>query len=344
MSSTVEQTPESDSFFNSKVVIYAGIAWGVLSLGFFLLSVIAPATEDTFWYLIGTYVAEFVPFMAAVVLCYRNWRSPKIMSGRTVWLGIGLGILSYFIADLIFGFWEIYWGLDPEISPADFFYMAFYICLGWGMILAVVSKRLNLEIWQWVTLSIIAVAGTTLAIWIALAEPAESVVLPTEGGQEAREQITETTAQTEPLQGESTSAPAVQPPESDSESEITAPQWVLALQDYLLQFSTPVNFFYIICDVALLIIAVTLLLAFWGGTFSLSWRMIAAAALAKYLADMWFKYAATLPNYESGGFLEVFFVFSGILFAIGAALEYDISSRPRRSRRRRSQRNSEVTT
>ncbi|NEO27921.1 MAG: hypothetical protein F6K03_13815 [Kamptonema sp. SIO4C4] len=345
MSSTVEKNPESESFFNSKIVIYAGIAWGVLSLGFFLLSIIAPATEDTFWYLIGTYVAEFVPFLAAVALCYRNWRSPKIMSGRTVWLGIGLGILSYFIADLIFGFWEIYWGLDPEISPADLFYMAFYICLGWGMILAVVSKRLNLEVWQWVTLSIIAVAGTALAIWIALAEPAESATVLTESRPEAREQITATQSQTEQQSTEPTQAPAVNTPESESESERTAPQWVLSLQDYLLQFSTPVNFFYIICDVALLIIAVTLLLAFWGGTFSLSWRMIAAAALAKYLADMWFKYAATLPSdYESGGFLEVFFVFSGILFAIGAALEYDISSRPRRSRRRRTQRNSEVTT
>jgi hypothetical protein len=114
------------------------------------------------------------------------------------------------------------------------------------------------------------------------------------------------------------------------------PQWVMQMEDHLLPSCTPVNFFYIICDVALLIIAVMLLLAFWGGTFALSWQMIAAAALARYLADMWFKYAATLPTeYTSGGILEVFFVFSGILFAIGAALEFDISSRPRKSRRRR---------
>ncbi len=318
MSSSAEKAPESSSgLLNSKVVIYAGITWGLLSLALFLFNFLVPETEDSFWYLIGTYVAECVPFLAAALLCYRNWQSPKIASGRNVWLGIGLGILAYFIADLVFGVWEVYWGLDPEISPADFFYTAFYLCVGWGMVLAVLSKRLNLAVWQWVTLSAIALAGVALAIWVALAEPVSSAAL----------------SDIAPLLNQAADAA----PDELAVAEPNIPNWVLSLQDFLAQFSKPVNFFYIVCDVALLIIAVTLLLAFWGGTFSLSWRTIAAAALAKYLADMWFKYAATLPTeYESGGLLEVFFVFSGILFAIGAALEYDISSRPRRSRRRRS--------
>lgn len=322
MSSAVEQTSEKPSGLTGKTVIIAGATWGVLSLVFFLISLVQPDAEDTFWYLAGTYVAEWIPSLAGIALCYRNWQSPKIASGRKVWLAIGLGILAYFIADLIFCFWEVYWELDPEVSPADLFYMAFYMFLGTGMVLAVLSRRLNLELWQWLTLGLIAVAGTTLAAWIALAEPAIAIDEVPETGAIATTEVVSTAADMD-----------------DAEPEEVAPdipQWVLSTQDYLLQFSTPVNFFYIICDVALLIIAVMLLLAFWGGTFSLSWRMIAAAALARYLADMWFKYAATLPTeYASGGFLEVFFVFSGILFAIGAALEFDISSRPRKSRRRR---------
>lgn len=64
--------------------------------------------------------------------------------------------------------------------------------------------------------------------------------------------------------------------------------------------------------------------------------MIAAATLSLYIADMWFKYAGTgTIEYESGGLLEVFYVFSGVLFGIGAALEYDVSSRSRRGARRR---------
>jgi len=108
------------------------------------------------------------------------------------------------------------------------------------------------------------------------------------------------------------------------------------VENFLSPLSRPVNFFYIVGDVFLLIIASTLLLAFWGGRFAQSWRMIAAATFSLYIADMWFKYEdATAVEYESGSLLEVFFVFSGVLFAIGAALEYDVSSRSRRSTRRR---------
>ena len=51
---------------------------------------------------------------------------------------------------------------------------------------------------------------------------------------------------------------------------------------------------------------------------------------------MYFKWIDTrVVDYESGGLLEVFFVFTAILFAIGAVLEYDVSTRSRQSRRSR---------
>jgi hypothetical protein len=91
---------------------------------------------------------------------------------------------------------------------------------------------------------------------------------------------------------------------------------------------------YIIGDVILVVMATTLLLAFWGGRFSMSWRFIAAAAISYYIADLWFNYATRyIEDYETGALPEVFWIFSGCLFAIGAALEYDLSTR-RRSRRR----------
>jgi hypothetical protein len=96
------------------------------------------------------------------------------------------------------------------------------------------------------------------------------------------------------------------------------------------------NWFYVTSDVLLLMIATILLLAFWGGRMSLSWRMIAAAAISLYIADMWFKYADKIPNYQSGEILEVFWVISGVLFGMGAALEYDASlNRSRRERGRK---------
>jgi hypothetical protein len=160
------------------------------------------------------------------------------------------------------------------VSPADLFYMAFYVAIGWAMALAVLPGRLNLELWQWGTVGAIAIVAIIFAIFVTLSANPDS---PDFATPPPPAPVTEQVNPTPP--------PAKTPQ--------NVPGWVL-------------------------------------------WRMIAAAAFSLYIADMWFKYTATLPqDYESGSLLEVLFVFSGVLFAIGAALEYDVSSRSRRSSRRR---------
>ncbi|MCA1993033.1 MAG: hypothetical protein LDL41_13505, partial [Coleofasciculus sp. S288] len=119
MSSSVDKPSTTQSPLTGSNVVYAGIAWSVLSLIFFLLfSITAPGEDSPFWYMLGTYVLETLPFLAAAILCYRNWHSPNIASGRSVWLCIGLGMLAWFIGNLLFGWWELYWGLDQDVSPA----------------------------------------------------------------------------------------------------------------------------------------------------------------------------------------------------------------------------------
>lgn len=341
-SSSVEKSSGTPSTLSGQKVVYGGIAWAVVSLLFFLLfSITAPGEESPLWYLIGTYILETLPFLGAAVLCYRNWRSPTIASGRNVWLGIGLGMISWFIANLIFGVWELYFALSPDVSPADLFYFTFYVFLSWGMVLAVLPRRLNLELWQWITVAAIAAIGIALAVLILLATPnpasgEANTTSPPNATEQAASRVTSLQA------GDSAKAPLLQAKQSGSEATSAAeqphraPGWAIALQDTLSPLSRPVNFFYIVGDVFLLIIATTLLLAFWGGRFAQSWRMIAAATFSLYIADMWFKYEdAAEVSYQSGSLLEVFFVFSGVLFAIGAALEYDVSSRSRRSARKR---------
>ncbi|RAQ44359.1 hypothetical protein B9S53_09100, partial [Arthrospira sp. O9.13F] len=127
---------------------------------------------------------------------------------------------------------------------------------------------------------------------------------------------------------------------AEEEEESTAPDWVLAVDAKLEPLGFWLNLFYIYGDVVLLILATALILAFWGGRFSQSWRMIAFAIFSLYVADTYFKWSDSRVEieYESGNLLEVFFVFTGILFVIGAVLEYDISTRSRQSRRRRTSR------
>jgi len=353
MSSSVEKSAGTLSPLSGQNIVYGGIAWAVASLLFFLLfSTNAPGQESPLWYMLGTYILETLPFVVAASLCYRNWRSPQIASGRNVWLGIGLGMLTYSISNLLFGWWELYWGLDPDVSPADLFYMIFYLFLGWSMVLAVLPRRLNLETWQWITVGVIAALGIAFAVWLVVAtsdasEEANVATLPptTEiTTQKAAYLVASSKALAASLAPQVQTNPSVaslatakaEEASSAPEQSFThkPPSWVISIEETLSPLSTPVNFFYIVADVFLLIIASTLLLAFWGGRFAQSWRMIAAATFFLYIADMYSKYAyATDAAYQSGSLLEVFYVFSGVLFAIGAALEYDVSIRTRRGAR-----------
>ncbi|MEH2014435.1 hypothetical protein [Nostoc sp.] len=272
MNNSYENSFLSKSIFTTQNIVLANIGWAVLALLYYLLfSAKVPGADGiesrAEWYVIGTNIFEGLAYLSAGILCLRNWLSPQIVSGRNVWLLIGLGMLSYLVGGIIFGYTEIVLKNEPDVSLGDIFFVLTYLLLGAGMIFAVTSRRINLEKWQWLIVLAIAMSGSLLAWWISMQQETPSELL-------------------------------------------------VAI----------LNWFYVVSDVLLLIIATILLLAFWGGRVSQSWRMIAAAAFSLYIADMWFKYAQG-PNYQSGEILEVFWVFSGVLFSMGAVLEYDASLR-----------------
>lgn len=347
----MDKSSGSQSLLMGQIAVYGGIAWAVLSLLFFLLfGITAPGEKRDFGYLIGTYICEQLPFIAAALLCFRNFSSPQIASGRNVWLGIGLGMLSFFIGNFLFGWWELYWGIEPEVSPGDFFYVLFYLFLGWGMILAVLPRRLNLEMKQWLIVGGIGAVGIALAISLSFPGSGKTQETQALASASTTENVSPaplskiaTAPKKAPVVKPSSkpaSAATAQPPvktkTEEPASKKLVPEWVQSMEQRLLPLKEAVKTFYIVGDIFLLIIATTLLLAFWGGRFAQSWRMIAAAAFSFYIADMWFKYATDhITDYQSGFLLEVFWVFSGVLFAIGAALEYDTSSRSRRGTRKR---------
>lgn len=290
MSSTYNKPYRPKIMFSIENIIIASISWGVLAVLYFLLFSAKIPNPDGIerradWYVYGTYIFEAVAYLNAGILCLRNWRSPQIVSGRYVWLAIGMGMLSYFVGGICFDYKEkpIISSLSPIIATlSDVFFIMTYLLLGVGMILAVTSRRLNLEKWQWIIVIAIGSFGSALT-WLISNLP-----------EVTRESV-----------------------QADKIAQI-------------------LNWFYVTSDVLLLMIATILLLAFWGGRMSLSWRMIAAAAISLYIADMWFKYADKIPNYQSGEILEVFWVISGVLFGMGAALEYDASlNRSRRERGRK---------
>ncbi len=342
----------SSSVLSVQNVVLAATVWGIMALLVFLLG--SPIVPRPAWYSIVTYVLENVAMLGAAILCFRNWGSSQIVSGRIVWLLIGLGTVSYFIANLILGWWELVWKLSPNVSPADFFFLLTYLMLGTGMLMAVVSRRLSLTSRQWGIVVGIAIAGIAIAYFVSYADTSEDeafqkyrvagleYAIPSGFGAIAIHSPPENDSS---LQWVSFSFPAVElaqssQPTDSSELDTTPPSnvpgWVIALEDGLNPYADIVALLYVIGDIFLVVMATMLLLAFWGGRFSLSWRFIAAAAFSFYISDMWFAYAIErFDTYETGALPEVFWVFSGVLFSIGAALEYDLSTRSRRGMRRR---------
>ncbi len=334
-----------------QTIVFSEIVWAVMALLFFLLfSVTEPGKERPDWYSYGTSVFEIVAYATAALLCFRNWRSPQIVSGRKVWMGVGLGMLCYAIGGLLFTYWETFLGRDAAVSPGDFFYVPTYLFLGWGMVMAFADRRLNLEMWQWGIVAGIAAISIAFATWITIAPglqaaglfsiapvsaqtaPTKASPKPAKPNPQASIKITPAASPVAPL-----AAPVVEKtPVAVPVEKTPAPGWVTAIEDALAPLKPALDYFYVMADVFILIVATTLLMAFWGGRFSQSWRMIAAAAFSLYIADMWFKYATTkLTDYQSGGLLEIFWVLSGVLFGVGAALEFDLSRSRRAGGRRR---------
>jgi FtsH-binding integral membrane protein len=319
----LSKSSTSSSSALTPLLVGACIAWGVLTLLFFLLFS-DPGADGVQpdWFLVGINLLEIGAFFLASVLCFRNWRSTQIVSGRNVWFWIGLGLLTYTIGNILFFVWGTIWGLDPSVSLGDFFYILSYIFLATGMFKAVLPRRLNLELPQWLMVVGIGLAGVLLAIFVKLAA-AEASPEPLLQSLVLLAQVPDATAV--PLDVVLvTASPAS-----------TAPTWVLQFDQLLEPLTDVVGLLYLIGDIVLLVIAGTLLVAFWGGRYSQPWKLIAIAAFCLYIADMFFAYAINTDTYVEGSLWEVFWTFSAVFFGLGAVVEYAVSVNSRRSPRRR---------
>jgi hypothetical protein len=348
-------------------IISFELIWAFLAILFFLLFSVADRAGYPVWYSWGTAVFELVAYFVGMLLCFRNVLSPKIVSGRRVWLCMGLGMFFYFVGGVFFTYWEVVLGREPIVSPGDLFYIIAYVCWILAMVLAVSERRLHLEPLQWIVLILVGMVGVLIAVLLSTSSPdkqtanldfwrtppAIAAITPPAAPPLANLQLAQATASPRLPQKPQSTLPAQQPtvspaqtpkgsraaaaaaaaaaPSTPDAATRKPPSWVSQVEDSLQRIEQPLNLLYVIVDTFLLIIATALLLASWGGRSARSWRMIAAAIFCLYISDAWFKYATTnLKGYESGGLLEIGWVLSGILMGIAAALEYDLI-RTRRS-------------
>jgi hypothetical protein len=187
----------SPSGISTQSIVWAAIGWAALALMFYLFFNVptdgphaikpeecAKPIKDLFvrpnWYRYGTYIFQTVAISCSGILCLRNWRSSKIISGRNVWLGLGIGILSWGIGNLIFGYLDFQYqsgliaggvkGAKDLVqtfpSIADIFFTATYVFLSWGMAMSVIGRRLNLYPKQWAIVGAVGFVGVVVAAYV----------------------------------------------------------------------------------------------------------------------------------------------------------------------------------
>ncbi|MEM9805549.1 MAG: hypothetical protein AAF959_09735 [Cyanobacteria bacterium P01_D01_bin.56] len=336
---------------SSQSTLLLCLGWGLLSVLFFLLfGALAPGEETRpNWFLISITFLELSAFLLAAYLCFRNSGSSQIISGRTVWLALGVGMLSYAAGNVFFFLWGTVWGLDPSVSMGDGFYFVSYVAMAVGMLLAALPRRIDLSIPQWLMIFAIGSVGIILACILNYGLPmaaaqltpqpaiaADASLLSQAAPSAESEPVVEPVEAAEPAETELVETPEAEPAAAEDEvvaGLVPAPSWAQTLDESLEQFADPVVLMYVVADCFLVVVAAALLVAFWGGRFSQSWKLIAIATFCLYIADMAF--AASGDNYTEGALWEVFWTFSALFFAAGAAIEYEVSKRSRRGSRRR---------
>jgi hypothetical protein len=257
-----------------------------------------------------------------------------------------MGMLLYFIGNLFFAYWELGLKREADVSPGDLFYVLSYVFLMVSMGFAVFERRLNLELWQYGIIAAVGAIGVVMAVLLSAASAPEAAAQlnpfqtpPAMVADRPKVIASSASPLTQLAVNGTAPAPTATPKNAPkiapiASPEVSAPDWVVAIEAQLSPFEKLLSFLYLMADTVLLIIATTLFLAFSGGRFAQSWRVIAAGVFCLYIADAWFKFAtARLPNYQSGGFFEVGWVLSAVLIGLGAALEYS-ASQVRTTRRR----------
>ena len=101
MSSANTKLHHLKTMFSTQGIVWAILSWSLLALLQFMvfssiMSYSLLLRKPAEWDVIGTYIFEAIAYLAAGVLCLRNWRSPQILSGYSVWLVISIAMLLYF--------------------------------------------------------------------------------------------------------------------------------------------------------------------------------------------------------------------------------------------------------
>jgi hypothetical protein len=333
MTKPVQDIQKWRALLRGENITYWGIIWSAISLALYLnFSVVEPGATRPTWFIISTTGMEEIGLIVSGCLCWRNWQSQYIPSGRGVWLLFAIATFAFFVGNLWFCAWEVVWGLDPAASAGNIWFALFYLMLIAGVRLAILDRDVQLARPQWMMVMSVAALGLIIGCWLTTATASAEIFPPTD----PRIGSPQTIVLAKNSLERRVTTPTIIPQNINQTQPQSPPGWVRAIDRAMQPLVTTFNLFYVLCDLVLLIFAAILFLGFWGGNLGLPWRTIAQAVLCFYIADTWFAYANNqMQGYASGFIMEVFWIFGIVQLGIAAALEFDNSIRARRLDRRR---------
>jgi hypothetical protein len=149
---------------SAKVTAWSLAIFFVAVLAYILFSLLDGGTTRPLWFRVSTYILLSLAALGSTLLYGRNSRSTSIPSGRFVWGLLWWGAASGTVAQVLMLFWEQVWGLRPDISPADPFFVGFYIFHLWGLGLLISRQKLTLNWRQAAIVCLVAAFATVVAI------------------------------------------------------------------------------------------------------------------------------------------------------------------------------------
>ncbi|KPQ36198.1 MAG: Protein of unknown function (DUF2721) [Phormidesmis priestleyi Ana] len=309
-----------------RVMVLCG-GWALLSALLFVGFALGPPSLRTDWFPTVVSLLKIGAFLIAAVLCWRNIKDKNILSSPTVWQAIALSMAAYALGDITVMLWRSLWGITTVVSLGDMFYAASYLFLMTGLLKAVLPRPINLNWMQGVSIVTVGIAGIVLAFWInfyMLADVGSSTILVAPVSIESKGAA----------MGGAVTSPANTSPANTSPAN-TAPQIIQILDQRLGRLSSKMSLLYVAGDCVVIVVAVLMLIAFWGGIYSESWKLIAIAGLCLYGADLLLVYHVSQGSYRQGASWEILWVLSALFFGMGAAVERGVSSTVQQKRDRR---------
>ena len=275
-------------------------------------SLAVAATARPGWFVIAVSLLKIGSFLMATVLCWRNAMQPDILSGRNVWQEIALGMLFHALVDISVMLWRSIWGVTSTASLGAVFYGASYLFLAIGLLLAVIPRPINLSLPQTLGISFTGIVGILLASWINFYVPTVDVEAA------ATTPVLSTTSSADATKGAAAGAIV--------RSEQSVPAIIKTIDERLSGIASHLGLLYVAGDCVLVVMAVALLVAFWGGSYSEAWKLVAIAGICLYIADMLLIYQVGQGAYRQGALWEIFWILSALFFGLSAGVEYGVST------------------